>query len=149
MHETDLKSLLSYLKENASLYPLEALRERMVRAGHAPAEADLAIAVFEGKVPPPEPPVWPAVLLVALLDFVLAGACAALFSRRGAGEASCSALVLVPAIYLAELFAGLAFLASGRDRRGRVLLLGLLLFFALGALVLLVVLARWLGKVAG
>jgi hypothetical protein len=149
MHKNDLKSLLSYLKENAGLYPLEALRERMVRAGHTPAEADLAIAVFQGKVPPPEPPVWPGVLLVALLDFVLAGVCTALFSRQGAGETSCSALVLVPALYLAEIFVGLALLASGRDRPGRMLLLGVLLFLALGVLILLVLLARWLGKVAG
>lgn len=149
MHKNDLNSLLSYLKENAGLYPLEALRERMVRAGHAPVEADLALAVFQGKMPPPEPPVWPAVLLVALLDFVLAGVCVVLFSRQGTGEASCSALVLVPAVYLAEIFAGLVFLASGRDRLGRMLLLGVLLFLAMGALILLLLLARWLGKVAG
>lgn len=121
----------------------------MVKAGHAPAEADRAIAVFERRMPPPEPPVWPAVLFVALFDFALAGLCAFLFDRYGTGQASCSALVLVPAVYLTELASGLTALASGKDRLGRALLLGVLLFFALALLILLVFLALWLGKVAG
>lgn len=121
----------------------------MIEAGHAPAEADLAIAIFEGRMPPPEPPIWPAVLFVSLFDFALAGLCAVLFDRYGAGQASCSALVLVPAVYLTELAGGLIALASGKERLGRALLLGVLLFFALVLLILLVLLARWLGKVAG
>lgn len=121
----------------------------MVKAGHAPAEADHALAVFEGRTPPPEPPVWPAVLFVTLFDFALAGLCAVLFNRYGTGQLSCSALVLVPAVYLTELGGGLVALASGKDRLGRTLVLGVLLFFGLGLLVLLVLLALWLGKVAG
>jgi hypothetical protein len=149
MHRKDLNSLLSYLKENDGLFPLRALRERMIQAGHGPAEADLAIAIFEGRVPPPEPPIWPAVLFVTLFDFALAGLCAVLFNRYGTGQLSCSALVLVPAVYLTELGVGLIALASGKERLGRALLLGVLLFFGLALLILLVFLARWLGKVAG
>jgi hypothetical protein len=137
------------LAENSGRFPREALRAQMVKAGHAPAEADRAIAVFEGRVPPPEPPVWPAVLFVALFDFALAGLCAVLFDRYGAGQVSCSALVLVPAVYLTELGGGLIALASGKERLGRALVLGVLLFFGLALVILLVLLARWLGKVAG
>lgn len=149
MHKKDLQALLAYLRDNSGQYPLGSLRSQMVKAGHVPAEVDQAIAVFEGKLPPPEPPVWPAVLFVALFDVALAGLCAALFSRYGTGQVSCSALVLVPAAYLTELGAGLICLASGKDRLGRALLLGFVSFCALGALVLLLLLARWLGKVAG
>lgn len=149
MSRRDFEALLAYLAENSGRFPREVLRAQMVKAGHAPAEADRAIAVFEGRMPPPEPPVWPAVLFVALFDFALAGLCAVLFDRYGAGQVSCSALVLVPAAYLTELAGGLVALASGKERLGRVLLLGVLSFFAFGLLILLVLLARWLGKVAG
>lgn len=149
MSRRDFDALLAYLTENSSRFPREALRAQMLKAGHPAADADRAIAVFEGRMPPPEPPVWPAVLFVALVDFALAGLCAFLFSRYGTGQVSCSAVVLVPAVYLTELGAGLVALASGKDRLGRTLLLGVLLFFALALLILLVLLARWLGKVAG
>ena len=149
MSRRDFEALLAYLAENSGRFPREALRAQMVKAGHAPAEADRAIAVFEGRVPPPEPPVWPAVLFVALFDFALAGLCAVLFDRYGAGQVSCSALVLVPAVYLTELGGGLIALASGKERLGRALVLGVLLFFGLALVILLVLLARWLGKVAG
>ena len=149
MHKKDLQALLAYLRDNSGQFPLLSLRGQMLKAGHAPAEVDHVIAVFEGKLQPPEPPIWPAVLFVTLFDVALAGLCAALFSRYGTGQASCSAVVLVPAVYLTELGAGLICLASGKDRLGRALLLGFVLFCGLGALVLLLLLARWMGKVAG
>jgi hypothetical protein len=148
MHTRDLKALLVYLKENSPRYPLESLREQMVKAGHPPADADRAVAVFQGRAPLPEP-VWAPALLVALADFALAGLSVALFSRYGMGEAACSSLVLVPAVYLIELFGGLIFFASGKDRWGRALLLGFLLFVLMGLLVLLGLLIRWVSKVAG
>lgn len=149
MSRQDLEALLAYLTENSSRFPREALRAQMVKAGHAAAEADHALAVFEGRMPPPEPPVWPAVLFVALFDFALAGLCAVLFNRYGTGQLSCSALVLVPAVYLTQLVGGLVAMASAKERLGRTLVLGVLLFFGVGLLILLVLLARWLGKVAG
>ncbi len=149
MSRRDFKALLAYLAENSGRFPREALRAQMVKAGHAPTEADRAIAVFEGRMPPPELPVWPAVLFVILFDFALAGLCAALFNRYGTGQVSCSVLVLVPAVYLTELAGGLIALASGKERLGRALVLGVLYFFAVALLILLMLLARWLGKVAG
>jgi len=149
VHKKDLQALLAYLRDNSGQYPLGSLRSQMVKAGHVPAEVDHAIAVFEGKALPPEPPVWPAVLFVVLFDCALAGLCALLFSRYGTGQVSCSALVLVPAVYLTELVAGLISLASGKERLGRALLLGFVFFCAVGALGLLLFLARWLGKLAG
>ena len=149
MYKRDLNALITYLNENSGLYPLEALRGQMVKAGHAPAEADRAIAVFQGRAPAPRRPVWWIVLGVALLDVALAGLGFGLFSRYGMGEAACSALVLVPAVYLAELFGGLVLLGSGKDRWGRGLLLGVLLVFALGLAVLLGFLIRWLSRATG
>ena len=149
MYKKDLNALIAYLNENSGLYRLEALRGQMVKAGHAPAEADRAIAVFQGRAPAPPPPTWPLALGVALVNLALAALGFGLFSRYGLGEAACSALVLVPAVYLAELVAGLILLGSGRDRWGRGLLLGVLLFFALGLAVLLGFLIHWLSRVTG
>jgi len=146
MYKRDLNTLITYLNENSEIYSLEALRGQMVKAGHAPAEADQAIAVFQGRAPAPPRPVWWIVLGVALFNVALAGLGFGLFSRYGMGEAACSALVLVPAIYLAELFGGLILLGSGKDRWGRGLLLGVLLFFALGLAVLLGLIIHWLLK---
>jgi hypothetical protein len=149
MDRKDLKALLAYLGENSPLYPLPALREQMVKAGHPAADADLAIAVFQGRAPLPPPPVWAPALLVALADFALAGLSFDLFSRLGMGKVACSSLVLVPAIYLVELLSGLILLATGKESWGRALLLGFLLFAAVGLLVLLGLLIYWATKVAG
>lgn len=142
MHEKDLKALLAYLTENAPLHPLESLRVQMVKAGHAPDEADHAIAVFEGRVRPPEGAAWPLALGVALLDLVLAWVIVALFQRLGTGRVSCAAAVLLPMVYLGEVLAGVIALAAGKDRQARVLLLGVLLFCG----VVLVILAGFAGK---
>jgi hypothetical protein len=149
MHRNDLKALLRYLAENSPLYPLSSLREQVVKAGHAPADADWAIAVFQGRAPLPPPPVWAPALLVALADFALAGLSADLFARFGMGRVACSSIVLVPAIYLVELLVGLILLASGKDAWGRALLLGFLLFAAMGLLVLLGLLIHWATNAAG
>lgn len=149
MSRRDLEALLAYLAENAGRFSIDSLRAQMVKAGHAPAEADRAISVFQGRAPVPGQPAWTIVLGVALVNLALAASGFGLFSRYGMGQASCSALVLVPAVYLAELFGGLIFLGSGRDRWGRGLLLGVLLFFALGLAVLLGLLIHWLSRVTG
>lgn len=148
MSHRDLDALLTYLQENSSRFPMERLRDQILKAGHAPATADLAIGVFQGRLPPPEPTVWPLALIVTLIDFTLAGLCALLFSRAEKSLA-CSALALLPVIYFGEFLAGIALLSSrDRDqyRRGRALLLGVLLFVALGVLLLGGVAVRYLSK---
>jgi uncharacterized membrane protein YhaH (DUF805 family) len=148
MARRDLDALLSYLQENSGRFPLERLRDQMLRAGHAPATADLAIGVFQGRLPPPEPPVWPLALVVTIIDFALAGLCAVLFSQVEKSLA-CSALALLPVIYFGQFLAGIALLSSrDRDqyRRGRALLLGVLAFVGLGVLLLSAVAVRYLSR---
>jgi hypothetical protein len=142
MHDKDLKAALAYLAENAPHHSLAALRVQMVKAGHSPDEADHAIAVFEGRVRPPDGPAWPLALGVALFDLGLAWAIVALFHRLGTGRVSCVGVALLPIVYLGEILAGVIALAAGRDRQARVLLLGVLLFFG----VVLVILAGFAGK---
>src|SRR3954470_913070 len=108
MHDRDLKALLAYLKENSSRHSVEALRVQMVKAGHSPEETEQAIAVFQGRLRPPEGPAWPLALAVALLDLALAWGWIALFQRLGTGRASCSAAMLLPIVYLGEILWGLA-----------------------------------------
>jgi hypothetical protein len=142
MHDRDLKALLAYLTENAPRHPLEALRVQIVKAGHTPDEAEHAIAVFEGRVRPPEGAAWPLALGVALFDLALAWVIVTLFQRLGTGRVSCAAAVLLPMVYLGEVLAGVIALAAGKDRQARVLLLGVLLFCG----VVLVILAGFAGK---
>ncbi|MFL6233393.1 MAG: hypothetical protein ACJ76N_09700 [Thermoanaerobaculia bacterium] len=142
MHDKDLKALLAYLKENAPRYPVDALRAQMVKAGHSPAEAEEAIAVFQGRLRPPEGPAWPLAVGVALFDFLLAWLLVTLFQRLGTGKVSCGAAALLPLVYLGQIVAGVTALAAGRDRQARALLLGILLFFGL----VLVILAGFAGK---
>ena len=42
MSRRDLDSLLSYLRDNSSRFPVEALRAQMVKAGHEPAAVERA-----------------------------------------------------------------------------------------------------------
>jgi hypothetical protein len=146
MSRKDLDALLAYLRENAGLHPMEALRAQIVRAGHSAASADRAIAIFEGRVPRREPAIWGPSLLVALADLGFAFLCFEMFSRYGASKITCSGVVLLAGAYLTELVASFILFAAGKERWGRVLLLGLLLFLGLGLLVLLGLLARWLSK---
>ena len=71
------------------------------------------------------------------------------YGRYGAGKVSCSAAALVPGLYLAELFASFILLAGGKERGGRILLLGLLIFLAMAVLALFGLLARWLANATG
>jgi uncharacterized membrane protein (DUF485 family) len=142
MHDQDLKALQAYLKENAPRYSVDALRAQMVKAGHSPEEADQAIAVFQGRLRPPEGPAWPLAIGVALLDFLLAWLLVALFQRLGTGRISCGAAALLPLLYLGQVVAGVVALAAGRDRQARALLLGIMLFCGL----VLVILAGFAGK---
>jgi len=144
MDEKDLKALLAYLAENTPRYPLDALRGQIIKAGHAPEEAEQAIAVFQGRLRPPDGPAWPFILLVALLDLGLAWGWVALIERLGAGRVSCGGAMLLPIVYLGEVFWGLAAMAQGKDRLARALLLGLILFLVLGLLILSVLAGRWL-----
>jgi hypothetical protein len=144
MHDKDLKALLAYLKENEPRYSLDALRAQMLKSGHAPDEVEQAIAVFQGHLRPPEAPAWPLAIGVALLDLLLAWGMFALFRRLGTGRISCAAAVLLPMIYLGQVLAGVMALAANRDRRARVLLLGLLLFCGLVALILAALAGKWL-----
>lgn len=149
MSRKDLEALLAYLRENAGLYPMEALRVQIVRAGHSQADADRAIAVFEGRMPRREPAIWMPALLVALADLGFTFLCYEMFSRYGAGKVACSAVALLAGVYLTEVVASFILFAAGKERWGRILLLGLLLFVGLGLLVLLGLLARWLSKATG
>jgi hypothetical protein len=149
MSRKDLDSLLAYLAENSGRHSIEALQGQILKAGHSPADADRAIAVYQGRMPPPEAPVWWPALLVAVVDFALGFLCYELFSRQGTGKVSCAALALIPGLYLAELLASFILLAGGKERWGRALLLGLLIFFAMVALTGFVILVRWLSKVTG
>ncbi len=148
MSRRDLQALLTYLQENSSRFPVERLRDQILKAGHPAATADLAVGVFQGQLPPPEPTVWPLALVVTLIDFALAGLCALLFSQAQKSLA-CSALALLPLIYFSEFLAGIALLSSrDRDqyRRGRALLLGVLLFVGLGVLLLVGITVCYLSK---
>ena len=148
MSRRDLAPLLTYLRENSGRFSIERLRDQILKAGHAPATADLAIGIFQGRLPPPEAPVWPLALMVTAIDFALAAFCAILFSRAERSLA-CSALALLPVIYFGEFVTGIALLSS-RDRnqyrRGQALLLGVLLFVGLGVLLLGGATVRYLSK---
>jgi hypothetical protein len=146
MHKKDLRALIAYLGENAPKYPLEVLRAQMIQAGHKPEEAEQAIGVFQGRIPPPESPAWPGAMAVTAFDFALVALCWALFPRLEKGLA-CSAVALLPSIPFLEFIAGLLLLGSrDRDqyRRGRALLLGVLSFVGLGLAMLVGFLVHWL-----
>ncbi len=144
MDDKDLKALLAYLRTNAPSFPLAELRAEMAKAGHAPADVERAVAIFEGRARPPEPPAWPLAIAVALADLALAWLWFTLFRQLGTGRVSCAGAVLLPILYLVEIFGGLALLAGGRDRWGRVLLLGVLLFLIVGLVILSAIAGKWL-----
>lgn len=148
MHDKDLKALLAYLQANSPLYPLEALRAQMVKAGHAPEAAERAIAVFQGRLRPAEPSAWPLALGVALIDLALVWVWVGFFQRFGTGRVSCSGAVLLPIAYLGEIFWGLAALAAGKDRWGRGLLLGVMLFLIAGLVILSAIAGKWLSHLS-
>ena len=146
MDGKDLKALLAYLTENSSRYPLDALRAQMIRAGHAPEDAEEAIAVFQGRLRPPDGPAWPFILAVALIDLGLAWGVIALFRQSGTGRISCAGAMLLPILYLGEIFWGIAALANGKDRQARALLLGMILFVIVALLILSGLAGKWLSS---
>lgn len=134
MSEEDLEPLLAYLREHSRRYSLEALRDQLLAAGHAPETADRAIAVFQAQSPPPEKPAWPVALLVALVNFVVPAGCIALLAQIESDmDGPAAFLLLAPLVlFLAELIGGIVLLATGRRRLGKGLLFGLVLSIGLG-----------------
>jgi hypothetical protein len=129
MGRRDLDSLLSYLRENSSRFSPEALRAQMVKAGHKPEAVERALRVFQGTEPPPDPPSWPWAMVVAFVDLAMVGLFAWLFTH-GYKQGGCSIIGLLPVLCLLEFVVGLTLLASrDRQRLGRALFFGVLLFF--------------------
>src|SRR5262245_33848562 len=111
MPRRDLEALLAYLTENSGRFSLEALRAQIVKAGHSPAAADRALRTFQGVEPRPEPPSWPGVVAVTVVDSALVGLAVLLFSSSQK-EGGCITVALLPILCLTEFVAGLGLLAS-------------------------------------
>lgn len=149
MPRRDLDSLLAYLRENSSRFPLESLRAQMVKAGHKPEAVERALRVFQGTEPPPDPPSWPWAVGVAFVDLAMVGLFAWLFTH-GYKSGGCSVIGLLPVLCLLEFVVGLTLLASrDRQRLGRALFFGVLLFFGVSLAVVSVWGAAKLGKLSG
>lgn len=134
MPEENLETMLSYLRENAGRYSLEALRGQLLAAGHSPEAADRAIAEFRAQSPPPEPPAWRLALLVAAVDLAILGVVVAVFFSMPEIPDSWVAAVFfgLPALGFAQLVSGAVMLAFPERRRlGKGLLFGGLLFVGL------------------
>ena len=149
MSRRDLDSLLSYLRDNSSRFPVEALRAQMVKAGHEPAAVERALRVFQGAEPPPDPPSWPWAVVVAFVDLLMVGLFAWLFTH-GHKQSGCSVLGLLPVLCLLEFIVGLTLLASrDRQRLGRALFFGVLLFFGVSLAIVSVWGAAKVGGLSG
>jgi hypothetical protein len=149
MSRRDLDSLLSYLRENSGRFPLNTLQAQMVKAGHKPEAVERALRVFQGTEPPPDPPTWPWTVLVAFVDLVLVGLFAWLFTH-GYKQSGCSIIGLLPVLCLLEFVVGLTLLASGgRQRLGRALFFGVLLFFGVSLAIVSVWGAAKVGGLSG
>ena len=149
MSRRDLDALLAYLTENAGHFSLDALRAQMVKAGHKPASVELALRVFQGTEPPPDPPSWPGAVTVAVVDLVLVGLFAWLFTHAHK-QSGCAIIGLLPVLCLLEFIVGLTLLASGgRQRLGRALFFGVLLFFGVSLAIVSVWGATKMGGLSG
>jgi len=149
MPRRDLESLLAYLRENSSRFSLETLRAQMVKAGHKPEAVERALRVFQGTEPPPDPPSWPWAVAVAFVDLVMVGLFAWLFTH-GYKSVGCSVIGLLPVLCLLEFVVGLTLLASrDRQRLGRALFFGVLLFFGVSLAIVSVWGAAKMGKLSG
>jgi hypothetical protein len=51
--------LIRYIRDNRPIYTREAIRRRLIEAGHAEADVDAAWAAVEADAPPPPTPVGP------------------------------------------------------------------------------------------
>ena len=138
MSEENLEIMLSYLREHSGRYSLEALRGRLVAAGHSPEAADRAIDEFRMESPPPERPAWRLALLVAAVDLALLGV--SFLVAIGAHSLPYPVLVAIgfslPVLCVAEIVGGAVMLAfPGARRTGKGLLCGGLLFVGVTILV--------------
>jgi hypothetical protein len=148
MARRDLEALLSYLRENAGRFSLDALRAQMTKAGHKAVTVEQALRVFQGTERPPDPPSWPWAMVVACLDLALVGLFAWLFTH-GYKQSGCSIIGLLPVLCLLEFVAGLTLLASvGHQRLGRALFFGVLLFFGVSLAIVSVWGAAKMGKLS-
>jgi hypothetical protein len=148
MLRRDLDALLSYLRENAGHFSLDALRAQMEKAGHKPAAVEQALRVFQGTEPPPDPPSWPWAMVVAFVDLGLVALFAWLFTH-GYKQGGCSIIGLLPVLCLLEFVVGLTLLASGRRQRlGRALFFGVLLFFGVSLAIVSVWGASKVGRLS-
>jgi hypothetical protein len=148
MPRRDLDSLLAYLRENSGRFSLDTLRAQMAKAGHKPEAVERALRVFQGTEPPPDPPSWPWVLVVAFVDLALVGLFAWLFTH-GYKQAGCSVIGLLPVLCLLEFVVGLTLLASrDRQRLGRALFFGVLLFFGVSLAIVSVWGAAKVGRLS-
>ena len=149
MLRRDLDAMLAYLRENSSQFSLESLRAQMEKAGHKPAAVERALRVFQGVEPPPDPPSWPWAMVVAFVDLSLVGLFAWLFTH-GYKQGGCSIIGLLPVLCLLEFVVGLTLLASrDRQRLGRALFFGVLLFFGVSLAIVSVWGATKMGKLSG
>ncbi|HEX4963011.1 MAG TPA: hypothetical protein VF173_19425 [Thermoanaerobaculia bacterium] len=149
MPRRDLDALLTYLRENAGRFSLEALRAQMVKAGHKPEAIERALRVFQGTEPPPDPPSWPGAVVVAAADLLLVALFAWLFTHAHK-QGGCAILGLLPVLCLLEFVVGLTLLASAdRQRLGRALFFGVLVFFGVSLAIVSVWGATKMGGLAG
>jgi hypothetical protein len=149
MPRRDLDSLLAYLRGNSGRFSLDTLRAQMVKAGHKPDAVERALRVFQGTEPPPDPPSWLWAMVVAFVDLALVVLFAWLFTH-GYKQGGCSIIGLLPVLCLLEFVVGLTLLASGsRQRLGRALFFGVLLFFGVSLAIVSVWGAAKLGGLSG
>jgi hypothetical protein len=137
MSRRNLEALLAYLAENAGRFSMDALRAQMVKAGHRPDAVERALRVYQGTEPPPDPPAWPGAVMVAIVDLVLVGLFAWLFTHAHK-QSGCVIL-------------GLTLLAAvdGRRRLGKALFFGVLLFFGVSLAIVSVWGATKVGGLTG
>ncbi|MEA2602699.1 MAG: hypothetical protein QOF89_3691 [Acidobacteriota bacterium] len=150
MSRRNLEALLAYLAENAGRFSIDALRAQMVKAGHRPDAVERALRVYQGTEPPPDPPAWPGAVMVAIVDLVLVGLFAWLFTHAHK-QSGCVILSLLPVLCLLQFVVGLTLLAStdGRRRLGTALFFGVLLFFGVSLAIVSVWGATKLGGLTG
>ena len=71
MAESNLDTLLAYLREHSDRYSLVALRRQLLQTGHDPKDVDLAIDIFQHENAPPRSRAWPWLALIVVLNTVL------------------------------------------------------------------------------
>lgn len=134
MTEPGLDPILAYLRENSGRYSLPALREQLLREGHAVDDVDLAIQIFQYEHPEALPRIWPWILSILLLD---AGLTLVLSGSPRQQYWIVAVVVIALLIGFAEILLGLLLMIPRGFRPwGSVLLRGAGLFAAVGLLTL-------------